>query len=103
MFIQLVRALLLFSIVPLGYAQTTWYVDDGGVPPGNGTPGSPYTSIQFALAQAGTLDGDTLLVLPGNLNFENVDFLGKAVLLVSSGGRAVTTIDGGGDPERRHV
>jgi hypothetical protein len=27
-------------------AQTTWYVDAAGVPPGSGTPGDPYTKIQ---------------------------------------------------------
>ena len=79
---------------PIGHAQTTWYVDSTATAPGNGTPGSPYASIQYALSQATTVHGDTVLVLPGTY-VENVDFLGKAVRLVSSGGPTVTVIDGG--------
>ena len=75
-------------------AQTTWYVDSIATPPGNGMSGSPYASIQYALSQASTVHGDTVLVLPGTY-VENLDFLGKAVRLVSSGGPTVTVIDGG--------
>jgi hypothetical protein len=93
--IRALPALVLSSFVPSALTQTTWYVDAGATPPGSGTQGSPYTSIQYALSQSTTLSGDTVLVLPGTYA-ENVDFLGKAVRLVSSGGRTVTTIDGGG-------
>jgi hypothetical protein len=47
-------------------AQTTWYVDVNGTPPGNGSQSSPYTSIQYALDRATTVHGDTLLVAPGS-------------------------------------
>lgn len=39
-------------------------------------------------------NGDTVLVAPGTY-FENIDFMGKAITVTSSGGPAVTTIDGG--------
>src|ERR1700730_12621484 len=39
-------------------------------------------------------NGDTVLVSPGTY-FENIDFMGKAITVTSSGGPAVTTIDGG--------
>ena len=39
-------------------------------------------------------NGDTVLVSPGTY-VENIDFMGKAITVTSSGGAAVTTIDGG--------
>lgn len=39
-------------------------------------------------------DGDTVLVAPGTY-VENIDFMGKAITVTSSGGPKVTTIDGG--------
>lgn len=39
-------------------------------------------------------DGDTVLVAPGTY-VENIDFMGKAITITSSGGPAVTKIDGG--------
>src|SRR5688572_30838136 len=78
-----------------GAAQTTWYVDINGTAPGAGTQADPYTGIQYAIAQASTSNGDTVLVLPG-IYVENLDFLGKALRVVASAGQALTTIDGGG-------
>lgn len=51
-----------------------------------------YSSIQEAIAHAS--DGDTVLVAPGRY-VENIDFLGKGIVVVSERGPAVTTIDGG--------
>ena len=82
-----------------GGAQTTWWVDVTGAPPGTGTPGDPYTSIQYALSRPSTLNGDTLRVLPGTY-VENVDFLGKAIRVASAGGPAATILDGGGASRR---
>ena len=56
-------------------------------------PSNTYPTIQSALNAAA--DGDTIVVAPGTY-YENVDFLGKAVTLESSGGPSVTTIDGSG-------
>jgi hypothetical protein len=64
----LARLLLLASLAslaPLAGAQSTWFVDVNGTPPGAGTAVDPYTSIQYAIDQPATLAGDTLLVAPG--------------------------------------
>ena len=82
--------LLLFAGPAAG--QTTWFVDASATPPGLGTPDAPYAAIQDALASPATLDGDTILVAPGVYE-ELVDFLGKEVVLESTGGAARTTID----------
>ncbi len=75
-------------------AQTTWYVDVNGTPPGTGTQADPYTSIQYAISQGSTLPGDTVLVLPGTYQ-ETIDFLGKAIEVRSQMGAQQTTLDGG--------
>lgn len=89
---SLALAFLLASSVS---AQTTWYVDVTGTPPGTGTVVDPYTSIAFALLQASTVSGDTVLVSPGTYS-ENVTFLGRGVSVISTNGAAVTTINAGG-------
>ena len=48
-------------------------------------------TIQAAINAA--QNGDTVLVAPGTYS-ENINFVGKAVTVTSSGGRTVTTIDG---------
>jgi len=50
-------------------------------------------TIQLAINAA--QNGDTVLVAPGTYT-ENIDFMGKAITVASSGGAAVTAIDGGG-------
>lgn len=52
-----------------------------------------YPTIQSAVVAA--LDGDVVVVAPGSY-LENIDFLGKAILVTSAGGPSVTTIDGSG-------
>ncbi len=79
-------------------AQTTWHVDASAPPPGSGTQSAPYASLQFAIAQPTTVDGDTVLAAPG-IYGESVRFLGKRLVLKSSGGAAVTTIDALGAPQ----
>lgn len=74
-------------------AQTTWYVDAAATPPGSGTPGSPYASLQYAIAQSTTLAGDTLLAAPGTYT-ERIDFIGKIISVRSTGGALATIIDG---------
>jgi hypothetical protein len=54
---------------------------------------SAYPTIQAAIDAA--VDGDTVLVGPGTYA-ERIDFLHKNIVVQSSSGRAVTTIDGGG-------
>jgi len=80
-------------LVAAATAQNTWYVDVSGTPPGSGTMGDPYTSIQYAIAQPRTYPGDTILVHPGTY-LETVDYMDKDLELRSLQGAAVTTIDG---------
>lgn len=52
-----------------------------------------FPTIQQAIGAAS--DGDVVLVAPGTY-VENLNFLGKSISVVSSGGAAVTTVDGNG-------
>ena len=70
--------------------QTTWFVDTAGTPPGTGTALDPYTSIQYAIDQAATQNGDTLDIAPGTY-VESVDVT-KSLILFGSFGPHVTTI-----------
>ena len=87
--------LLLILAAPAA-GQTTWYVDAAGAWPGNGTLGRPYTSIQYAIDQPSTVDGDTLLVATGTY-FEPVDFRGKALLVDGGAADPPPVIDAGGE------
>ncbi|HVS19228.1 MAG TPA: hypothetical protein VMT18_11555 [Planctomycetota bacterium] len=66
-------------------AQSTWYVDAAAAPPGNGTPASPYASIQYAHDQPTTLSGDTLAIATGTYDEPLVFAQGKALNLVGAG------------------
>lgn len=91
--LALVRALFVATMLPTAVpAQTTWHVDAQGTPPGSGTAGDPYTSIQHAIAQPTTLDGDLVLVAAGTY-VENLDFLGKEIV-VRGAGTVQTIVDG---------
>ena len=82
----------LLLVLNLGLdAQGTWYVTAGGS--GSGGQGSPMGSIQAAIAAAA--NGDRVLVGPGTY-LENIDFLGKDILVESEMGAEQTIIDGGG-------
>lgn len=70
---------------------TTWWVDVNAAGPGNGTTGSPFTSIQAGINAATA--GDTVMVRPG-LYVENLDFLGKGIAVRSVNGPLSTFIDG---------
>jgi parallel beta-helix repeat protein len=50
-------------------------------------------TLQQAISAAS--NGDTILVAPGTYH-ENINFLGKAITVASTGGPSVTTINGGG-------
>ncbi|MCY3001008.1 MAG: hypothetical protein NTV21_04315 [Planctomycetota bacterium] len=84
-------ALCLF-VVPAA-AQTTWYVDVNGTPPGTGTLADPYTSIQYAATRPTTVYHDTLMVAPGTY-VETVIVLDKSLRIRSSGGPEVTILRG---------
>jgi hypothetical protein len=73
-------AAVLFLFTFAASAQNTIYVP------------TDQTTIQGAINIAN--NGDTVLVAPGTYT-ENINFNGKAITVTSSGGAAVTTIDGG--------
>ena len=75
-------ALAVFGILLLSTTapSTTIYVPDS------------YATIQGAIDASA--NGDTIIVRPGTY-VENIDFIGKAVLLRSENGALCTTIDGG--------
>jgi hypothetical protein len=80
-------------------AQTTWYVDLNGTPPGTGSASDPYTAIQYAIDQPTTVSGDTLLVAPGEYAESittQVNFTFKRLLIESMGGPEITLIRGSG-------
>ena len=83
--------LTILLLAPAAAAQSTWYVDVSGVPPGTGSSFSPFTSIQYAIDQASTLSGDTILVRPGAY-VESIDFAGKDLALRSTSGPSLTLI-----------
>jgi len=79
---QLLSILSTLFLAQVVSAQTTIHV-----------PGDQAT-IQGAINVAN--NGDTVLVAPGTY-YENINFKGKAITVTSSGGTAVTAIDGGGN------
>jgi hypothetical protein len=81
----------LLLLAPLAAAQTTWYVDASGTPPGSGTLADPYTSIQYAIDQPSTVSLDTVQVAPGTY-VENVHLGQKVIQLIASAGPELTTI-----------
>jgi parallel beta-helix repeat protein len=83
--------LLLFISPVLSFSQTTWYVDDDNAAgPWDGSELNPFQSVQDGMNAS--LDGDTVLVLPGTYN-ENVKFLTKAITVRSEQGAEMTTVN----------
>lgn len=66
-------------------AQTTWFVDANGTPPGTGTSEDPYTSIQDAIDQPTTLSSDTLSIAAGTY-VENLNTGTKGLTIVGEAG-----------------
>ena len=87
------RGLFMLLTACMGWAQTTWYVDDDACPgPGSGTQQDPFCSIQVAINAA--VDLDAIEVAAGSYS-ESLDFIGKNVIVVGIAGAGVTSIDGG--------
>lgn len=87
---------LILATPPPLIAQTTWYVDASSPSPGDGTASSPYSRIDYAIAQPNVFTGDTVEVAAGDYFFESIDFLGKAVRLVGTAGPSETRVLGAG-------
>lgn len=88
-------ALTALALASAASAQTTWYVDINGTPPGSGTVADPYTSINYAVSQPSTISGDVVEVAPGTYQ-ELIFILAKGVHVKSSGGPSVTIVDAAG-------
>lgn len=95
---KLVRSLALLCSLALPIqAQSTWHVDAAATPPGDGSPSTPYSSIQYAIDQNSTLSGDTVLVAPGTYA-ESLRFFGKSIVVRGSAGAAATILQSGTNP-----
>ncbi len=79
-------------VLPEAKAQTLYVDVSHSGCPGSGSPGDPYCRIQDAIAAASP--GSTIRVAPGTY-FESIDFLGKAITVISESGPNATVIDGG--------
>ena len=86
---------LLLAITP-AVPQTTWYVDANAAGPGTGTTVDPYSRIDYAVAQAATVSGDTILIEPGDYVDEDIEVLGKGLRLQANGAPGSVTISGPG-------
>lgn len=84
---------LLISIVAAVFVVWPGGVCAGEIISVDAAGGGDFTSIQAAIDNAA--NGDEIVVAPGTYD-EAINFYGKAVRLRSSGGAAVTTIDGTG-------
>lgn len=77
---EIIATILFFGFACIGAQGATIHVP------------ADYSTIQAAINAAS--NGDTIVVAPGTYQ-ENIDFQGKAITVMSSGGSTVTTIDGG--------
>ncbi len=68
-------------VVPVAASAATWYVPD------------TYPTIQSAISSGVVVNGDVIIVRPGTY-VENINFLGKAIIVKSEKGAWLTTIDG---------
>ena len=114
LFLRAFPALLPLALCGTAGAQVTLYVDDDGPGdpwPGVSVPGTsffsdpledgsaahPFDDVCKAVAAAS--NGDTVLVLPSNVNGsyvlnDSLDMAGKAITVTTAGGPEVTALDG---------
>lgn len=92
--VKLALATLAFlTFAAAATAQTSWYVDASAASPGNGTQAAPYSSLQYAIDQATTVNGDTLVVASG-VYAESIDLRGKALVVDGSAATPSPVLDG---------
>ena len=84
--------ILLLALQGVAFSATWWVDDDNTTGPWLGTPANPFQFIQSGINAAAPV-GDTVRVMPGYY-VENINFIGKAVNVMSDQGAWLTTIDG---------
>ena len=82
---------VLLALAPL---QSTWHVDGAAIIHGNGSPSSPFASIQSGIDAAATT-GDTIRVSSGRYS-ESLVLAGKSVELVAVSGLGSVVVDPNG-------
>jgi len=82
--------------VILRMPMTIWVDDKNTSGPWDGTQSHPYQGIQEGVDVS--QDDDTIMVLPGNYNDENIATNGKAIRVTSRGGPDSTIIGLGAEP-----
>lgn len=87
------RSISFLAFGSAALSQSTWHVDVNAPQGGDGSPGAPFDTLQGAIDQASTVNGDTLLVQSGTY-LESIDYLGKNLTLRSVAGPSVTRILG---------
>jgi predicted outer membrane repeat protein len=93
MICKALTTLLLAGIFLGSLNAETIYVDGSSRGRGHGTSKKPYNEIQFAIEKSNS--GDTILVMPGTYR-EAIDFLGKAITVMSQDGASATIMDAAG-------
>ena len=78
----------------LSASASTLWVDANAPSGGDGTPTSPFRSVQDAIDAA--LGGDEIRVLPGTYH-ESIDFQSKSIAVIGVGGPGATTLRGNQD------
>jgi len=98
LFLFLLCCLLAFQVLPTGIgtvaAATDWYVaTTGSDTTGDGSSGSPWKTIGYAVSNANVQAGDTVHVLGGKYDLASQVLLNKANLTLAGAGSAYTHVD----------
>jgi len=103
-FASTVTVLIGFFVCQAAKAQTTWYVDDGCSPPGDGSQGDPFCTISEGIAAAA--NGDTVLLGAGTYvgdGNRDLNFGGKLITVRGESGAQSCIIDCGGTESAPHL
>jgi len=86
---------IVLQMITVDIPNRTWHVaETGNDTTGDGSSGSPYETIQYAINQS--VDGDTVLVHDGTYDGDGnreIDFFGKQIIVRSENGPDVTIIE----------
>ena len=77
--------------------QSIWVVDASAPGPGTGTAADPYSRVDYAVAQATTINGDTLEIADGTYANEQIVLGSKELVLEAAPGAAPVLVSLGGE------